>query len=95
MDTRVYRAYTVASDGHTKSKFRLVACETDQQAIECAPQHAKDLKPGLALEVWQGRRLVAEIKMTNSSLDAAQMNVARVGQILSCRQSVNACNSRR
>ena len=50
-----YRIYKVAADGHIHSPPAMLDFDDDQGAI----RHAKTLKDGLDLEVWEGRRRVA------------------------------------
>jgi hypothetical protein len=53
-----YRIYTLTEGGHIDSPPAMLNFDDDQDAV----QHAKTLKDGFDLEVWQGRRRVAVLK---------------------------------
>ena len=53
-----YRIYTVTADGHIKKAPWNVMCDDDEAAID----HARSLKDGLDLEVWQGKRRIAVLR---------------------------------
>jgi hypothetical protein len=53
-----YRVYPVDKDGHILGVALVVACDSDQEAIE----KARSLIKGRDVEVWDGSRLVDQIE---------------------------------
>ena len=56
-----YRIYQVSPDSRNAWLAELVNCENDERAIKLSRHSAE---AGTSVEVWEGRRLVATIKMT-------------------------------
>ena len=56
-----YRIYALDPEGRVLGPPRIITCDTDHAAIQEATQlHAHDLEE--YLEVWDGTRLVRQIK---------------------------------
>jgi hypothetical protein len=55
-----YRVYTLSNGNHIMAPPDIIACETDQEAIE----QARRLIEGHDVEVWQGARCVIRMKPT-------------------------------
>jgi len=56
-----YRIYQVATNNRNTWLAEIINCENDERAIERGRHSAE---AGTSVEVWEGRRLVASIKMT-------------------------------
>jgi hypothetical protein len=56
-DLRSYRVYAVTPDGHFAAAPVVIDCPGDAQAIS----RAKAMQDGLALEIWDGARMVAKL----------------------------------
>jgi hypothetical protein len=53
-----YRLYSVKPDGHISAPPVLIDCPNDQEAVA----EAVSLMDGIAVEVWEGSRLVERIE---------------------------------
>lgn len=53
-----YRIYRLTNGGHIDGPPAMLNFDDDQGAV----RHAKTLKDGVDLEVWEGRRRVAVLK---------------------------------
>jgi hypothetical protein len=62
-----YRIYRIDDEGHVRGCPAVVTCETDEQAIE----HASIYRNGMALEVWDGGRLVRRLEPQFAGLTIA------------------------
>jgi hypothetical protein len=53
-----YRIYLLTKDNHIASAPIIIACESDQVAV----QHAFKFLDGNDIQLWQGRRLVTRLQ---------------------------------
>lgn len=49
-----YRIFRVDAGGHIPGPSTIIECETEQQAL----QQARQLVDGLAVELWEGARMI-------------------------------------
>jgi hypothetical protein len=53
-----YRIFEINADGHIAGPAKVIVCADDEKAVE----QAKRLKNGEIVEVWHGKRRIAEIR---------------------------------
>jgi hypothetical protein len=80
MDVKFYRAYQLSTDDRIAGPAAIIEADNDAAAIE----HAEQLVDGHDIELWQGPRLIANLKSKHGA-QAPQLAASSMMRSLSNR----------